>query len=319
MVTTNNTRLPQDAIDSFDRDGYFALEGIFTNTDLQLAIDEIAAAIDSGASAALKAGKLSRLYTEKSFEQRLTYITAENDDVRKGILAGRLTGPGIFGMITHTGLLDVIEQLCGPELISSSVYRLRPKLPGHSWGPVPWHQDSGYFEPYCDNSLIITVWIPLVDATEANGCMWVLPGAHKGSVLRHAEHPGKVYLEIPKEVLPKKKAVCVPIRKGGALFMTNRTPHASFDNVTDGIRWSMDLRYQSSKVISNARFTRYIDEPIPEGNVPPACYPPEADFLVRSTSRPEQVLHTPEEFKKLRETHHSKPLSNRWNAATVIS
>lgn len=31
------------------------------------------------------------------------------------------------------------------------------KVPRHPFSAVPWHQDSGYFEPRCDNDLILTV------------------------------------------------------------------------------------------------------------------------------------------------------------------
>ena len=56
---------------------------------------------------------------------------------------GQLSGPAFFNLICHPKLLDIAEQLCGPELIGSSVYRLRPKVPDHKRSPVPWHQDSG--------------------------------------------------------------------------------------------------------------------------------------------------------------------------------
>src|SRR5690348_10430881 len=88
--------------------------------------------------------------------------------------------------MTNRKLLDVAEQLCGPELITSSVYRLRPKVPTRAWSPVPRHQDSGYFEPYCDLGLILTVWLPLVDAAEERGCLWVMLRAHKGPATKDA-------------------------------------------------------------------------------------------------------------------------------------
>ena len=50
---------------------------------------------------------------------------------------------------------------------------------------MPWHQDSGYFEPYCDLGLILTIWLPLVDVDEDNGCPWIAPGLHRGGTLDH--------------------------------------------------------------------------------------------------------------------------------------
>ena len=124
------------------------------------------------------------------------------------------------------------ESLCGEELIASSVYRLRPKIPHYNYGAVPWHQDSAYFEPYCDRGLVLTVWIPLVDTDEENGCLWVIPRAHRGQVVPHRPAQGKAYLEIPDADLPAGQHVCCPVPKGGALLFTNlhaarqfRQPH----------------------------------------------------------------------------------------------
>jgi hypothetical protein len=179
---------------------------------------------------------------------------------------------------------------------------------------VPWHQDSGYTEPHCDKYLMLTVWLPLVDATQENGCMWVLPRAHNGDVVRHTSRPGKPYLVIPDDSLPTGDAICVPVKKGGALFLQNRTPHASFENNSDHVRWSMDLRYQSAALPTNAPITRLPgeDRPSAAAGVPIACYPPEADFLVRSMARPQEVVTDPAVFHRIRKEHMAQPVTPRW-------
>jgi hypothetical protein len=48
-------------------------------------------------------------------------------------------------------------------------------------------------------------------------------------------------------------------------------------------------------------------------DAPAACFPPEADFLVRSKSRSEQVIKSYEEFNRLRETFKGDPVTNRFN------
>ena len=99
-------------------------------------------------------------------------------------------------------------------------------------------------------------------------------------------------------------------------MMTNLMPHASFANRSDGVRWSMDLRYQSAALPTNAPITRLSGEAEADAaaGVPIACYPPEADFLVRSRLRPTEVMQTGEQFVNLRRQHVSRPLTNRWLA-----
>ena len=206
------------------------------------------------------------------------------------------------------------ESLCGQELIASSVYRVRPKIPNYGYGAVPWHQDSGYFEPYCDDALVLTVWLPLVDATPENGCLWVIPRVHRNGIVRHQPHPEHPYLMIPDSDLPPAEPVCVPVPAGGVLLRTNMTPHGSFANTTDLVRWSMDLRYQSAGLPTNAGITRLAGEAIldPQRGVPVACYPPEADFLVRSATRPREVIADAARFARLRENHKRQPVTQRW-------
>lgn len=297
----------------FEQEGYLVVEDVFTEADLQPVIEEITDAIDVRAKELIEEGELSRDYSELPFETRLAYISQETDKLARSIWNGTLAGPAFFQLICHPKLLDIAEGLCGPELIASSVYRLRPKIPNYGYGSVPWHQDSGYFEPYCDSALVLTVWLPLVDANEENGCLWALPGAHHGPVVRHATHP-VAYLYIPEDALPEGSPVCLPVRKGGILLLTNRTPHVSYENRSNIVRWSMDLRYQSAALPTNAPITKLEGDSVPseEAGIPLACYPPEADFLVRSKLRPDEVLTDPEQFRELRKTHFARPVTHRW-------
>ena len=163
---------------------------------------------------------------------------------------GGFKGQAMLDFLRHPPLVSCIESLVGPEIVGSSVYRVRPKAPGYTRGAVPWHQDSGYFLSHCDKSLIVTCWIPLVDATIDNGCI-VLPKSHHNGVVRHYTGGQGDYLEIAQEDLPARTPVAVEMGAGSVLFMTNLTPHASFENKTDIVRWSVDLRYQDPEVPHN--------------------------------------------------------------------
>ena len=78
--------------------------------------------------------------------------------------------------------------------------------------------------------------MPLVDATEENGCLQVLPRVHRNRV---------VYWTYNRD-LPDVEKVTLPMKKGDVLFVHKLTPHGSGPNNTDGVRWSMDLRYQKT-------------------------------------------------------------------------
>ncbi|HEY8667487.1 MAG TPA: phytanoyl-CoA dioxygenase family protein, partial [Tepidisphaeraceae bacterium] len=220
MTSTTPYRLSRAQLDSFNREGYLVVEELFTDAELQPVIDELSREVDHRARELAAAGELPRTYAEDDFEHRLARISLHTPKVAFSIWDGTLSGPAIFELIRNSKLLDVAEQMCGPELIASAVYRLRPKVPQNDYGAVPWHQDSGYLEPYCDNTLMLTVWLPLVDATVENGCMWVMPRVHTEPVLEHQTRPGKPYLVIPPEALPLRDTIPVPVKKRGVLLLT---------------------------------------------------------------------------------------------------
>ena len=321
-------RLDSEQLAFFKQEGYLVVPGALDPVGLQPAIDEITEAIDGHAAAAVARGDLSHTYADEPFETRLWKIHQEYEDLYWSVIYGQLQGHGIFALVSNEELLDLAESIVGPEIIGSAVYRLRPKLPGHWHGEVPWHQDSGYFEPVCDNELILTVWVPFVDATVERGCLEVMPGVHTGGVVRHTqleagEEGRRAYLEILENDLPGGRVVATPVDRGGVVLLTNRTPHRSTPNRSDVIRWSIDIRYQSADLPTNfpplamdrngsasINGADSADGSLPE--VPLTCYPPESDFLVRSRSRPEAVVRTWREFNEIRRAHLPADSTVRW-------
>lgn len=305
----------------FHDEGYLMVPDVFDPAELEPVRQELAAVVEREARRALEAGLLPELYADESFETRLTRICRHTDAVYRGVMGrggGGHAGEELFRLITHSKLLAKVESLVGPEIVGSSVYRIRPKVPGWPHGVVPWHQDSGYFMPHCDDRLILTCWLPLVDTTVENGCLSVLPRAHRRGVYRHHTGGHAGYLVITPDDLPDSRAVPVPVPRGGVLFMTNLTPHCSGDNTTDVVRWSLELRYQDARVPSNAgQLPDAFDATTPPHEM--ACYPPEADFVVRSAAHPERAIAEWQQFEALRRAYDEArhlPSPRRWGPLT---
>lgn len=83
----------------------------------------------------------------------------------------------IFEDITYTpGVWEACQELgIKDPLVVQSMAILKPPKIG---GKVTIHQDSTYL--YGDPDTLMGFWMPLQDATINNGCLWGLPGSHKG-------------------------------------------------------------------------------------------------------------------------------------------
>jgi phytanoyl-CoA hydroxylase len=302
----------------FHEEGYVIVPDVFDPAELGPLRRELAAAIHVKVQALQAEGKLTNPHADLDFNHRLTAIYRDSKENGEAVMrhiegsrGGGFRAPEMFAVITHPKLLAWVAALLGTEeIVGSSVYRVRPKVPNVGRGVVPWHQDSGYFVPSCDQHLIVTCWIPLVDATEENGCMRILPRVHDGSVVEHHKGGNAGFLVIKDENLPDdpRKSVPAPCPRGGVVFMTNRTPHCSTPNRTNVVRWSLDLRYQSADAPNNIGAlpesidgAGKADAAFYEGsNV--ACYPPEADFVVKSAKDPSSVTSY-QEYVRRREVY----------------
>ena len=160
-------------------------------------------------------------------------------------------GPAIFNLLRSPRLLDAVESFIGPEIYSNPVQHVRIKPPERKLPDTmsknaltvitPWHQDLGVVADEADETDMLTVWLPITEATAENGCLAVVPGSHKGELQLHC--PREKGLTIPDAIVERTDSLPVPMKPGDVLFLTSMTMHTSLPNVSDDIRWSFDLRY----------------------------------------------------------------------------
>ncbi|HET7770175.1 MAG TPA: phytanoyl-CoA dioxygenase family protein [Chloroflexota bacterium] len=256
----------------FEEEGYLLIEDVFDPVrDLDPVVAEYTEKLDRIAAEWKAAGKIQSTYSDLPFTERFAHIL--NDTGSPGYkpfdicLSGKITddepmeqsmhvGPAVFDLITHPRLLDVVEQLIGPEILSNPIQHVRIKPPeallkeelykrNTMMARVEWHQDQGVALPEVDETDMLTVWFPVLDATVENGCLCVVPGSHQRGLLLHCpSKPGQAFdLRIPEEVRGAG-GFPVPMKRGSAIFLHRRTMHSSLSNKSQGVRWSFDLRYQ---------------------------------------------------------------------------
>ncbi|MEP5154883.1 phytanoyl-CoA dioxygenase family protein [Planktotalea sp.] len=158
-------------------------------------------------------------------------------------------GPAVFDMLTAVPLLDVIEQLIGPEITSNPIQHVRLKPPMRKLvrdeirphiAATDWHQDRAVALEEADQTDMVTVWLAITDATVENGCLQVQPQVEDQEILPHCP---RTQTGIADGFIDETGALPLPVKAGGAVLFHPLTPHASLDNVTDGFRWSFDIRF----------------------------------------------------------------------------
>jgi len=241
----------EEQLKFFEQEGYLVVEKFFTKEELQPAIDSINQVVDELAQDLYQAKLITDKYEKEGFYTRLIHLEKAYPGASVLIHSrGKMT-KAIADLWVHPRLLDVMEQLLGPEIAGHPIWNLRTKTPNNSQATVPWHQDCAYLLPGCEHSFQPTAWIPLLDANVQNGCMQVLAKGHKkGVVCEHnCCHADTWYISIEEKEMKEKlgeecKVVTCPIPLGGFLLINQLIPHCSLENHSDKVRWSLDLRYQ---------------------------------------------------------------------------
>ena len=199
-------------------------------------------------------------------------------------------GPAVFDMVTAPRLLDMVEDLIGPEITSNPIQHVRIKPPERLLndgevrahvGGTDWHQDRAVALEEADKTDMVTVWLAVTDATVENGCLQVVP--HETTLLPHCP---KKQTAIADGYIDTAKARPLPVKAGGAVIFHPMTPHASLPNNSDGIRWSFDLRFNRT------------GQPTGRAHFP--------DFVARSRAAPETVLRDWREWRAMWEAARAR-------------
>ena len=315
-------------LEQFYSEGYVVVEDVFDPdrdfAPLNADYDEL---LDRVAGEMLSRGEITHYEATGTFQDRLIEVIKQVGKLyiqpfdislpQKNIKSDTpmYLGKAAFDLIRHPALLDLVESVIGPEIFSNPIQHIRLKAPQGIIGQnlsldgtvqsgenvattTPWHQDSGVATENADDTEVLSVWVPLVDVDEHNGCLAAIPFSHLDGLALHC--PRTAALTIPDEYIPIGRMKPVPMTAGSVLLFTRFTMHRAMPNLSDRVRWSFDFRYQKPG--------------LPTGR---EVFP---GFLARSRKNPSLVLRDHTEWARLwldtREAlaNNQLPPFNRWNA-----
>jgi len=279
--------LSQQQLEDFDANGYLVVDDIFDNQTLDDLRQEYSALLDGLYEAWFTEGRVSVPSKELGFFDKLLIAYKAGCDWFQPFdisLPGERIyedtpmhfGPATFKFVTNTRLLDLAEDLIGPEITSNPIQhiRIKPPVPDLQEDEIrahitatDWHQDRAVALEEADQTNMITVWCAITDATPENGCLQVIPGGHKEGMKPHCP---RTQTAIADNLINESRAIPLPVKSGGVVVFHPLTPHASLTNQTDRFRWSFDLRFNVT------------GEPTGRSHFP--------SFVARSRLNPQSVL-----------------------------
>ncbi len=175
-----------------------------------------------------------------------TYTDVAQEDIANPHMLPPNSGPDMnpfMAAAREPGVLDMLEQLIGPDLVLWITRVLcKPAAKGRE---VPWHQDGEYWpmRPLATCS----VWIALDPVSTANGCMRFIPGSHQQQELyrHHATDRANLVLnlELDRDQFDESRAVNVELEPGQMSLHDVRLIHGSAANTSGQRRAALIMRY----------------------------------------------------------------------------
>jgi phytanoyl-CoA hydroxylase len=156
--------------------------------------------------------------------------------------------PELYAYALEPAILDRVESLIGREVLSIHTMLIN-KPPGVD-GRHPPHQDLFYF-PFRPADAIVATWTAIDPCREDNGCLFAIPGSHKGKLYEHGEpdweYVNLLYWEAKREAEEGELGEPVPLvmGPGDTVFFHPLLLHGSGVNRTEGFRRSISAHYAS--------------------------------------------------------------------------
>lgn len=153
---------------------------------------------------------------------------------------------------------DVFREICARfygKHASVSIFRaMMMNKPANQGTHLPWHQDAGDVWKL-DRDPLVTIWIALDDATQANGCLEVVPGSHTLGLL--SKQGSTISATDVATHCPVEAVTHVEIAAGEAILLHNWLLHRSGVNRTDTPRRALTTCYMDGRTISTLTGNRF--------------------------------------------------------------
>jgi phytanoyl-CoA dioxygenase PhyH len=193
--------------------------------------------------------KFDALYAH--FERKLAALPG--DARPEDMDVPHFTDPALFDWLLDPGVLDLVEQLIGPDIaVFTAHFFCKPAGDGKS---VPWHDDAYYWrETIIPSSEAITVWLALDRTSQENGCMRVIPGSHTPDARRYRPVSGGDSVfdeELDPTCIDPAQAVPIELEPNQCSIHAATLVHGSEANLSPKRRCGFTMRYISTAVRFN--------------------------------------------------------------------
>lgn len=228
----------------YDEEGFVVLKGVLPDSN-RLAVQAVfEKVVDDLAAEWRDAGFLTDTGDALPFEKRFARLREQVPPRIASSWRSILVSRPVYDLWQLPQLLGPIRSIVGDEVYAHGVWNGRPREPGTAIQKVYWHQDAHYYKQWdAADGPLVSVWMPLVPARAENGCLQYLRGSNQGGYVPAKRDAPNGLFNVDDEVIARYEAVTAECDPGDAILFSDLTIHQALENVSDIVRWSIDIRF----------------------------------------------------------------------------
>ncbi|XP_067144470.1 phytanoyl-CoA dioxygenase domain-containing protein 1-like [Centruroides vittatus] len=239
-----------EQIEKFNENGYLVIPEFLNSEEIQLLKSECSKLINEmnpsedksvfisgrnqkGEEYFLTSGdKIRYFFEEDAINEKGEFTVSKEDSLNKighalhwwnDVFKKITFGQKVKNLIRNFGFID-------PLVVQSMYIFKNPKV----GGKVECHQDATYL--YTDPVKLLGLWFPLEDTTLENGCLWFLPGSHKGEVYQryicNSTTGASLISASTAPIYTEDEFVPAVVSKGSCVLIHGKVIHKSEKNLS---------------------------------------------------------------------------------------
>ena len=228
----------------FENNGYIILKKIISKKK----ISQIQKVIFNRSKFYLNNNKGFKSFNDINFHKDLIKLKIKNpkrfgsfyDSIQKSL--------EIYSIMTDEKLISEISSITKlkKENLSINGENIRIDIPNDKLHSLNWHQDRSYYFQNRDGNKGLVLWIPLINITKKIGPLKACAKSHKlGFISNYRKKISNRQSSIQRIVSFNEKnfkVLNLNVNCGDAILLNKNTIHASGKNISNLIRFSLQIR-----------------------------------------------------------------------------
>lgn len=218
----------------YSTNGFVVLRGVVDPADL----DALEGAFEHYAAEYLEDyGLFGGMHSADYAKALAELAPVEEEDIYKSMRGSQ--NLQVFAQLSE--LVEPAMELLDSRAVASKAIRFRMDQPHSTRHLAVWHQDHAYVGGSTDT---VTAWVPLQDTPWEMGPLLIVPGSHYLAI-KHIDGPmGRKVAWPLGGANTREQIIGMPMRRGDALLFHSLLLHSGQVNLSDRVRFSVQVRYE---------------------------------------------------------------------------